>query len=198
MRDGNEVEIYLSELRKHLGPMTLDEREEIVREIQAHIRDAAEQSGTSAEDVLRRLGPATELAAQYREGLLIRQASRSFSPLTLLRGALRVATKGMAGTMVFLAGLIGYTTGAGFVLGALMKPFFPNNVGVFTAQSHSVTETVGSTVTRMTTSGPRHELLGMWAIPLFLVLGSLTLIATTLLIRSVLHESRQWQLRLQP
>ncbi|HZB89217.1 MAG TPA: hypothetical protein VE291_11195 [Terracidiphilus sp.] len=198
MTDGREIENYLSELRRHLGPMTLDDREEIVREIQAHIRDAAEQNGASADDVLARLGPASELAAEYREGLLIRQASRSFSPLTLLRGALRAATKGVAGTMAFLAGLIGYTTGVGFVLGALLKPFFPDKVGVFVQQTHSASETVGATVASITANGPRHELLGLWAIPLFLVLGSLTLLATTVLIRSVLRESRQWQLRLQP
>ena len=84
----------------HLGPLTIAEREEIVREITAHIRDSAEESGASIEAVLARLGPAEELAKQYREGLLIRQASRSLSPLVLLRATLRLATKGLSGIVV--------------------------------------------------------------------------------------------------
>lgn len=191
MKDGSEIEIYLGELRRHLGPMTLGERDEIVREIQAHMRDAAEQ-GTPVAAVIERLGPAAELAAQYREGLLLRQACRSFSPLTLLRGALRMATRSAAGIVVFLGGLIGYTLGAGMVIGALLKPFFPDHVGIFTSKSYSVT----SELQTITTRTAPHEILGIWAIPIFLTLGSLTLLATTMLVRAVLRASQRWQMRL--
>lgn len=192
MTDASAIDTYLRELRRCLGPVTLEEREEILREIQAHIRDAAEQ-GAAAGDVLARLGPPAELAAQYRDGLLIRRASRSLSPLLLLRGALRIATTGMTGTIVFLAALFGYTLGTGLVVGALLKPFFPSNIGVWVNQSRTVTEGFTSTTTRFTP----HEILGIWAIPLFLVLGSLTLMATTILIRGVLRGSQHLQLRLR-
>lgn len=33
---------YLNTLRSYLGPLTITEREEIVREISAHVRDSAE------------------------------------------------------------------------------------------------------------------------------------------------------------
>jgi len=36
------IQSYLTTLRLHLGPLTLAEREEIVREIAAHVRDSAE------------------------------------------------------------------------------------------------------------------------------------------------------------
>ena len=71
-----QMENYIATLRLQLAPLTLGEREEIVMEIAAHVRDSAEQSGASVESVLARLGPAKELAAQYRDGLLIRRASR--------------------------------------------------------------------------------------------------------------------------
>lgn len=127
--DTTQVDTYLSSLRTHLGPITLSERDEIIREISAHIRDSAEESGVSVETVLARLGPADQLAAQYRDGLLIRRASRSISPLLLLRGALRLATKGIAGIVVLFAGLFGYVMGGGMVLSGLLKESFPRTPG---------------------------------------------------------------------
>jgi uncharacterized membrane protein len=119
------IDEYLTALRTHLGPITLSEREEIVREISAHIRDSAEEQGASVADVLARLGPAEALAAQYRDGLLIRRASRSISPILLMHAAMRLATKGVFGVIVFFAGLFGYGIGGGCVLSALMKTVFP-------------------------------------------------------------------------
>ncbi|MGC2613029.1 MAG: hypothetical protein WA354_03285 [Terracidiphilus sp.] len=83
--DTRQIDTYLASLRTHLGPMTLSERDEIIREISAHIRDSAEESGVSLETVLARLGPAEQLAAQYRDGVLISNASRSISPVKLER-----------------------------------------------------------------------------------------------------------------
>ena len=117
-----QIESYLTALRLHLGPLTIAEREEIVREINAHIRDSAEEPGASVETVLARLGPAEELAAQYRDGLLIRKASRSNSPFVLLRATLRLATKGVFGIVVFFLAIFGYAMGGGLVLSGLLKP----------------------------------------------------------------------------
>ena len=72
-----QMEGYLSSLRAHLGPMTLREREEILREIEAHIRDAEEERPGNLEEVLSRLGTPEALAREYRDGMLIRRASRS-------------------------------------------------------------------------------------------------------------------------
>ena len=85
----------------------------------------------SIESVLARLGPAEELAAQYRDGLLIRRASRSISPVLLLRASVRLATKGVFGVLVFLLGLFGYVIGANLVLTALVKPFLPEHTGLW-------------------------------------------------------------------
>ncbi|MGC1421061.1 MAG: hypothetical protein WA815_01865, partial [Terracidiphilus sp.] len=43
---------------------------------------------------------------------------------------------------------------------------------------------------------PAHEVLGMWYIPLMLTAGSLTLLATTFVIRTSLRISQRWQARL--
>ncbi|HUH64683.1 MAG TPA: hypothetical protein VLZ50_16875 [Terracidiphilus sp.] len=184
-----QIDEYLASLRTHLGPMTLADREEIVREISAHIRDSAEQEGAGVADVLSRLGPAEALAAQYRDGLLIRRASRSLSPLVLLYAALRLATKGISGVVVFFCGLFGYVMGVGFVLSGLLKPILPANTGLWIKDGMLV-----SSGTLFPPPGPpAHEVLGMWYIPIALTLGSLTLLLTTYVIRTCLRFSQHFQ-----
>ena len=187
-----QIDSYLSSLRLQLFPLTLAEREEIVREIGAHVRDSAEESGASVETVLARLGPAEELAAQYRDGLLIRKASRSLSPLVLLRATLRLATKSAFGIVVCFCSIFGYSLGAGFVVIALSKAFVPAHTGAWIQDGRLVS--MGAFVYGV--SPQAHEVLGMWIIPLGLIAGSLTLLFTTLVIRTSLRISQRWQSRL--
>ena len=187
-----EIDNYLTALRSHLGPMTLDEREEIVREISAHVRDSVESSGGGVAAVLERLGPAEDLAEQYRDALLISRASRSVSPLVLLRATLRLATKGAFGILVFLLGMFGYLIGGGFVLTGLLKPIFPNNTGAWMLNGHIVS----SGTLFPPPAPPAHEVLGIWYIPLALTVGSLLLLFTTFAIRKSLSTSQRWQSRL--
>lgn len=192
MTEGSQIDSYLTVLRLHLGPLTIAEREEIVREISAHVRDSAEESGAAVEAVLARLGPAEDLAAQYRDGLLIRKASRSISPLVLLRGALRLATKGASGVLVFFCGMFGYLIGGGLVLSAMIKPIFPANTGMWFRDG----QMVASGTQFFPPQPPAHEVLGMMYIPIMLTVGSLTLLLTTFVIRRTLRVSQRWQARL--
>ena len=188
-----QIENYITKLRIHLGPLAITEREEIVREISAHIRDSAEETGDSVENVLARLGPAEELAAQYRDGLLMRQASRSISPLVLLRATLRLATKGASGILVFFLGVFGYSMGGSLVLSALIKPFLPANTGLWVIKYG---RSFSSGVLSSPPAPPAHEVLGMWYIAIALTLGSLALLLTTYTIRRSLRISQRVQARL--
>jgi uncharacterized membrane protein len=183
---------YLTVLRSHLGTLTAAEREEIVREIAAHIRDSAGEPGASVESVLLRLGPAEDLAAQYRDGLLMRRASRSVSPLLLLRAALRLATKSVSGIFVFFCSVFGYAFGAGFVFIALAKSIVPAHAGAWVQDGRLVA--MGAFEYGIPPSA--HEILGVWIIPLGLIAGSLTLVLTTFLIRNSLKLSQRLQERL--
>jgi hypothetical protein len=185
------MQAYLSLLRAHLGPMSLNEREEILREIEAHIRDAQEELGIGLDEVLARLGPAEELSRQYRDGMLIRNASRSYSPIVLLRGTLRLATRGLSGILVFFAGAFGYLIGGGLVLSAMLKPVFPNNTGVWMRDGRLV-----SSGTLFPPPSGAHEVLGNWYIVISLVLGSLLLLTTMYLIRATLRLSKSARMRL--
>ncbi|MGA8938397.1 MAG: DUF1700 domain-containing protein [Acidobacteriaceae bacterium] len=192
------AEAYLADLRTQLAPITLAEREEILREIAAHIRDSVE-TGTPIQTVLANLGAPAQLAAEYRDGALIRSASRSFSPIKLLRATLRLATKGISGILVFFFGFIGYVTGGVLVIGGLLKPYAPNYISLFATNStRSVWQniglvTTGSHIPGTPTSGGPHEIFGAWGIPIALFGGTIILVLTTLAIRGFLRLSNKVQ-----
>ena len=192
MTNQMQMESYLATLRLHLAPLTLGEREEILREIMAHVRDSAEQSGASVEAVLTRLGPAEALAKEYRDGLLISRASRSFSPILLLRATLRLATQSIAWIFVFFLSVLGYSFGAGFVIIAFAKMIVPAHAGYWVQDGRMVS--CGAFIYGVPASA--HEVLGLWIIPLGLTAGSLTLLLTTFLIRNSLRLSRLVRSRL--
>jgi uncharacterized membrane protein len=193
MANETTMESYLTNLRLHLAPLTIADREEIVLEIAAHVRDSAEESGATVEAILNRLGPAEALAAQYRDGLLITKASRSFSPVVLLRATLRVASKGFAGIVVFFLAIFGYAMGGGFVLMALLKPIFPANTGIWLdGDGHFI-----SMGMQFPTPGSgAHVIPGLWYIPVALIAGSLTLLSTTWAIRNFLRLSQRLRAKL--
>lgn len=188
----SQIDNYVMALRSNLHGVTVDEREEIVREIEAHIRDSVETSGSSIATILQRLGPAEELAAQYRDGLLIRKASRSLAPLVLLRAALRLATKGASGIFVFFCAVFGYSFGVGFICVAVAKSIVPSHAGAWVQDGRLVA--AGAFIYGVPSSA--HEVLGMWIIPLALTLGSLTLLLTSFLIRTSLRASQRLQKKL--
>jgi hypothetical protein len=188
-----QIDSYLAALRAQLGPITLNEREEIIREISAHIRDSAEQTGAGVDTILGRLGSPADLAAQYRDGLLIRSASHSISPIKLMRGALRLATKGVFGIIVFFVGVIGYAVGGGFALSGMLKPILPANTGLWIRDGHILS----SGTIFPAPPPPAYEVLGMWYIIIALTIGSLTMLLTSFVIRTALRISQKWQSKLQ-
>ena len=192
MTETMQFDTYLSSLRGHLAPLTLTEREEILREISAHIRDSVEQSGAGVDAVLARLGSAEELAAQYRDGLLIRRASHSISPLLLLRAALRLATRGASGIVVFFAAIIGYAFGGGLVLSAFAKCIFPAHTGVWISGG----KLVASGTSLYIPQPPAQEILGWWYVIVALTIGSLITLATTFVIRKSLRISQTLRAKL--
>lgn len=185
------VTAYLAELRNRLAPISIAEREDILREIAAHVRDSFE-TDSAIDAVLARLGSPEELAAQYRDASLVRSASRSVSPITLLRATLRLASKGFVGILVFFCGFTGYAVGGSLLLMGLLKPFIPASVGMWTSKTTAVWQSSGPTL-GIQTNHPPHELLGWWAIPVGLIGGAVVLVLTTIAIRHFLRLSHQLQ-----
>jgi uncharacterized membrane protein len=183
---------YLAELRASLGQMPIAERDEILREIGAHIGECAEESDGAIADVLARLGAPQQLAAEYRNGILVRKAAQSFSPWLLLRATGRLATKSFTGVAIFLCAVAGYGMGAGFVLTALLKPFMPHLIGLWVG-THFTFGFWGSPIDGfglgafIADRSGVHEVLGVWYIPVALAAGGILLQVTTLIIRKLLR-----------
>jgi uncharacterized membrane protein len=182
------AEAYLADLRLHLAPITLSDREEILREIAAHIRDSAE-TGTPIDTVLARLGTPAQLAAEYRDGQLIRAASRSLSPILLLQATLHVATRGLTGILVFFLGIFGYAFGVGLFLTGILKAIFPAYTGVWIKNGHLVNCGTQGFIPQ----SPTHEILGWWYLPIALFLGASLTALTTYAIRAFLRLSQKLQ-----
>jgi uncharacterized membrane protein len=182
------AEAYLADLRTQLAPIPVPEREEILREIAAHIRDSVE-AGTPTHTVLAGLGTPTQLASEYRDGQLIRAASRSISPVLLLRATLRVATKGVTGIVVFFAAIFGYASGVGLFITGILKALFPAYTGLWVVGHHLVDlGTLGHKP-----KPPMHEILGGWYMPIAFFIGAGLVALTTLAIRGFLRLSQRVQ-----
>ena len=192
MDNQQQITHFLNAFRTHLRSVAAPERDEIIREIGAHIRDAAEEPGTSVAEVLARLGPPAALARGYADEALLQRARQSTSPALLLRAALRLATRGVSGVLVFLVTVFGYAIGAGLALTALAKLFFPSHTGLWVRNGQLET----SGVLLYTPQAPSHEVLGWWYVPLALCTGVLLIWLTTTAVRSCLRLSRRAQGRL--
>ena len=87
------------------------------------------------------------------------------------------------GFVAFLFSIIGYGLGLSLISCSLLKPFFPNNIGLWVS-SHGI-ELAAPNASDL---GP--ELVGWWIIPMSLFVGVLFLVVTTLILR--------WALRFAP
>ena len=183
----SQIERYLLHLRTALGRMPEEEKSEILSDLRSHIEERlsgaeADQAGVIAETIAA-LGSPESLAASYHRERLMARATASAEPALLLRATFQWALTGLRGFAVFLVLMIGYSFGLGFVVCALLKPFMPNQVGLwvdppaFSFGYLSPAQRTG------------HELLGWWMIPLGWTVGPLLLIWTTRLV--------QWLLRLR-
>jgi uncharacterized membrane protein len=191
-----QISNYLARLRASLIGMTVSEREDIVEEIRMHIRERSSDPPSSLDAVLAGLGSPELLAEQYRTGLLVQRARSSRSPFLILRAALRWATTGVEGFIVFLIAVVGYATGGAFLLLALLKPVFPQYTGLWVGPNEfSLSFRMGATMTNP--PPPVHEVLGWWLIPVCLVVGSLSLALTTQLLQFLFRRFK-WRVPFVP
>lgn len=187
------VHDYLTSLQRSLNSLPLAERNEVVSEITAHIRDSVEQ-GLTVEQVLSQLGAAKELAAQYRDTLWVERASRARTPWSMLQSVFWLAKRGAIGSACFFVAVIGYGSGVGLMVTALLKPFFPNQIGfwvgpgVFHFGFHEAGRAGGGVGLLLVTGAPAHEVLGPWYIPVTCALAAFFIGGTTKVLRKLVKR----------
>lgn len=164
----------------------------LFRELRAHVMDRLEQVAAPSEDdcrnALKALGTPEEIARQYRMEMILRSSSWSLSPFKVLRTTLRWTVAGIQGYVVFVVALIGYLLAASFYICAVLKVFFPQNVGFYIGEG-------GFNMARFPVQYG-HEVLAPYFIPIAIVAGYLATFGTTLLIRFLMRHLSQLRKRI--
>jgi hypothetical protein len=167
-----------------LAAVAPSEKDEIVREIRAHILDSvsgATDPVGAIDRVLRLLGVPEELAERYTTERLLIRAGHSFSPWLLLRTSWRWAKLGITGTITFFVALIGYGTALALTAALLAKPFMPSRIGMWLGP-RSLNVGVPNN------PGEMRELLGHWFVPVIAVLAFAIAVGTTQALRWLIRR----------
>jgi uncharacterized membrane protein len=173
------IDAYLMQLRRSLGELPPDEVADILQEIRGHILERAESAGELTDErlvaILRALGRPEDIAPLYQAEALMARARTSFSPMLLLRGALRWAMLSVTGFAMFIFALVGYGIALGLLVSGFGKMILPQQFGAFVGPGTFSIGTSSSDVAR--------DVLGWWLVPVGLIGGSIGLIVTTWVLR---------------
>jgi hypothetical protein len=181
------IETYLKRLQSAIRGVSPESKEDILREIRAHIMDSAEHSTDRAgavDRVLRLLGTPEELAARYSAECQLERASRSFSPWVILRTCWQWAKLGIKGTLAFFVALFGYALALGFTVAVFLKPFLPSKIGWWSGPE-------GFGIIVPDHPEVMHEWLGNYFVPVIAAAAFLTAIATTHILRWMMRKRAQ-------
>jgi hypothetical protein len=188
IKTADTIDRYLLRFRLALTGLAQGDKEDLVSEISSHIVERLEDSSVPMDEVVDRtlagLGTPEVLAARYRTEGLLQRASHSISPLLLLRATMRWAMTGLRGFFAFWVLLMGYLTASALYLTAVLKPFFPENIGLWYGAG---TFDMGY----REANGGDAELLGPWYAPVALALGCLCVIGTTKFVRWMISKRRR-------
>jgi hypothetical protein len=153
-----------------------------VREIESHVReriaraDGAPNERVAVEKILSELGPPLRVAQAYSAERTIDEAVTTGRVVPVLRAVWHLAVTTMGGFFAALLVVVGYLSGAGFLVIAALKPIFPDNVGFWGDDGwHGYPTSLG-----IRPLPPTGEVAhgGYWVIPIGIVLGLGILVLT--------------------
>jgi hypothetical protein len=107
------------------------------REIESHVREriaavtAPSDERAALEQILAELGPPLRVAQAYSTERTLDEAVVTGRFVPMVRAIVHLAATTIGGFFAALLLFVGYMTGVSFLLIAVMKPLFPNNVGFF-------------------------------------------------------------------
>lgn len=153
-----------------------------VREVESHVRErVAESPGMpnerdALEAILIRLGSPATVARAYSLEMMMEEAAVGGRAVAVLRSVFQAAATSVGRFFTSWLLFMGYAMGVGGVATALLKPIFPNNVGLWVHD--------GITLGAQFPAPPGVAPLGgYWIIPIFLGLGIGILVMTHLFAR---------------
>ena len=172
---------YLFVLERSLKTfLPMDVVRDAVREIESHLRErvAASDGSPSEREALERilleLGPPLQVARAYSAERIVDEAIATERFVPMLRAVWHLAVNTIVGFGAALGILIGYMFGFAFISLAVLKPIFPNNVGVWVR--NDVPEFPWRLGGQFPAPINEHPIGGYWIIPVCLFLGLLVLV----------------------
>jgi hypothetical protein len=183
------IEAYLDRVKAGLRNLPHSEVLDILAELRSHIMDrCGGQNGLDEANVqatLRKLGPPAELAVLYSRETMMARAEVSRSPLLIVSTLFRLAMRSVWASITFLLCTCGYLLLLPCLLGAMLKPFYPDRDGLWwNSETHSFA------VGLIWPGTADRELMGWWIIPLGLLAAAGIFIAVTAFAR---WNIRRWR-----
>ena len=163
-----------------------------VREVESHIRERLDQveavpdERAAVERVLMELGAPLRVAQAYSHEMTLDEAVTTGRFVPMTRALWNAATTSVVGFVWATFVFIGWTTGVSFLVVAVVKVIFPNNVGVFTHNGVFV----GAGAEFGLPPGTEAHPFGYWVIPVALALGLVILVGTQRASRRILSWMR--------
>lgn len=156
-----------------------DVAKDALQEIESHILERLESAEPqpdergAVERVLQELGPPLRVAQVYSAELTVEEALTTGRAVPMVRALWHMATTTAGGFAAALLLFVGYTCGIAFLLLAVLKPIFPDNVGLFVVDGFP--RSFGALF-----PGPAGAEVvgGYWVIPICLGAGLGVLVAT--------------------
>ena len=177
------VDRYLSDLERQLERMRVPDKNEILREIETHLRERLERlenaDSVGVDAVFQHFGSVAEIAAQFQEDRAVRRIAVVRSPVLLTEAAWKWARISLRGSLALLIALFGYLSSLTLLVTAVGKIFYPERIGMW-IHANSWGFSLGAP---RNASNPGTEVLGYWYIPAGLVAGALLAIVTTLSVK---------------
>lgn len=175
----SRVNGYLFVLERSLRTfLPNDVARDATREIESHVRErVAAHDGSpgereALEKILAELGPPLRVAQAYSAERIIDEAVATGRFVAITRAVWHLAGTTVRGFFVGLALLVGYLVGCGLLIVAAVKPFFPQNTGIFVRDGWPV----GLGAQFPAPAEPVRG--GYWIIPICLILGFAVLVGT--------------------
>ena len=125
------------------------------------------------EKILAELGPPLRVAQAYSAERTMDEAVTTGRVVPMMRAVWHLAVTTVTGFFAALGLLVGYLTGMAFLIIAVLKPIFPNNVGIWFAGG------IPTSLGAQYPVPPDAELRGgYWVIPIALLCGLGILVGT--------------------
>jgi hypothetical protein len=181
----SRVNGYLFVLERSLKTfLPIEVVRDAVREIESHLReriaasDGLPNEREALERILLELGPPLHVAKAYSSERIVDEAIATERVVPMLRAVWHLAVTTVIGFGAALGILIGYLFGLAFLSLAILKPVFPNNVGVWVRTGHESirTEFPWRLGAQFPIPPNEHVVGGYWVIPICLFLGLLVLV----------------------